>query len=397
MEKPKILILVMSANNDFFQAQMEDVKKTWIDLLYIEKTKKLIHDYCDEIEWFYYDNDEDSALVISQQEDGSLYYQKTPDVILDQNDPHHLITTYYSDRLTWHKTYSVFKYLYKENEKIYDKYDYVIRTNTSTYVNLPALVYTLYRDFNTPVINGVKNTELIYGVELVSSILIKTPKTFDVYARGNLIVLSKQTIKNTILKYDQLLQGTTGGGESDCGLIDDVMIGNIINSVNNNFDENSFEYLKYYRALPFNWFKSVEHGYNIRHKSSSKGLESNFKTDSENYQYNIGIQIKSYINRAVESEHYHEFHQKMLDNVFSNYSDEELQKIYDKINDYSKDPSVFVLGNLPHFPLSTVSKIIKNKSSLDFWTNYIISSLPNDVWLFDAKQKIVQNYIEKHS
>lgn len=397
MEKPKILILVMSANNDFFQTQMEDVKKTWIDLLYIEKTKKLIHDYCDEIEWFYYDNDEDSALIISQQEDGSLYCRKTPDVILDQNDPHHLITTYYSDRLTWHKTYSVFKYLYKKNEKIYDKYDYVIRTNTSTYVNLPALVYTLYRDFNTPVINGVKNTELIYGVELVSSILIKAPKTFDAYTRGNLIVLSKQTIKNTILKYGQLLQGTTGGGESECGLIDDVMIGNIINSVNNNFDENSFEYLKYYRALPFNWFKSVEHGYNIHHKSSSKGLESNFETDSENYQYNIGIQIKSYINRAVESEHYHEFHQKMLDNVFSNYSDEELQKIYDKINDYSKDPSVFVLGNLPHFPLSTVSKIIKNKSSLDFWTNYIISSLPNDVWLFDAKQKIVQNYIEKHS
>lgn len=396
MEKPKILILIMSANNDFFRSQMEDVKKTWIDLLYIENTKKLIDRYCEEIDWFYYDNNEDFALTISQQENGEIYYKKTSDVILDQNDPHHLITTYYSDKLTWHKTYSVFKYLYKENEKIYDKFDYVIRTNTSTYVNLPVLIYTLYRDFNTKTINGVPNTKLTYGVELISSVLIKAPKLLDVYVRGNLMVLTKQTIKNSILKFGHLLQGTTGGGESDCNLIDDVMIGNILNSVNNNFDETSFEYLKYYRALPFNWFKAVEHGYNVQHRSSSKGLESNFETDFESYQYNIGIQIKSYIDRTLESEHYQEFHQKMLDNVFSNYSDETLSEIYDKINKYSKNPSVFVLGNIPYYPLSLISKNIQNKHSREFWINYNISHLPNDVWLQKTVQNLTQKYIEKH-
>lgn len=395
MEKPKILILIMSANNDFFRAQMEDVKKTWIDLLYIENTKKLINQYCDEIDWFYYDNNEDFALDISHQETRGIYYKKTPDVILDQSDPHHLITTYYSDRLTWHKTYSVFKYLYKENKKIYDKFDYVIRTNTSTYVNLPALIYTLYRDFNTNTINGVPNKKLTYGVELISSGFVKTPKLLDVYARGNLIVLTKQTIKNSILKFGHLLQGTTGGGELDCNLIDDVMIGNIINSVNNNFDEDSFEYLKYYRALPFNWFKTVEHGYNIQHKSSSKGLESNFETDFDSYQYNIGIQIKSYIDRTIESEHYQEFHQKMLDNVFSNYSDETLSEIYDKINKYSKNPSVFVMGNIPYYPLRLISKNIQNEYSREFWINYIINNLPNDVWLQKTVEKLTSKYIKK--
>lgn len=396
MEKPKILILIMSANNDFFSSQIEDVKKTWIDLLYIENTKKLIDQYCEEIDWFYYDNNEDFALNISQQENGEIYYKETPDVIIDQNDPHHLITTYYSDRLTWHKTYSVFKYLYKENEKIYDKFDYVIRTNTSTYVNLPALVYTLYRDFNTKTINGVSNTKLTYGVELISSVFVKTPKLLDIYTRGNLMILTKQTIKNSILKFGQLLQGTTGGGESDCNLIDDVMIGNIINSVNNNFDDDSFEYLKYYRALPFNWFKTVKYGYNIQHKSSSKGLQSNFETDFENYKYNIGIQIKNYIDRSLEAEHYQEFHQKMLDNVFSKYSDETLSKIYDKINRYSKNPSVFVLGNLSHYPLSIILKNIQNKNSREFWINYIINHLPTDVWLQKIVQNLTPKYIEKH-
>jgi type III secretory pathway component EscR len=396
MEKPKILILIMSANNDFFRKQMEDVKKTWIKLLYIENTKKIIDQYCDEIDWFYYDNNEEFAMDISQQENGEIFFKKTPDVIIDQNDPHHLITTYYSDRLTWHKTYSVFKYLYKENEKIYDKFDYVIRTNTSTYVNLPALVYTLYRDFNAKTINDISNTNLTYGVELISSVFVKTPKLLDIYTRGNLMVLTKQTIKKTILKFGQLLQGTTGGGESDCNLIDDVMIGNIINSVNNNFDEDSFEYLKYYRALPFNWFKTVEHGYNIQHKSSSKGLESNFETDSENYQYNIGIQIKNYMNRTLESEHYQEFHQEMLTNVFPNYSEETLSEIYDKINNYSKNPSVFVLGNLPHYSLNVISKNIQNKYAREFWINYIINHLPNDVWLQKTVQNLTQKYIEKH-
>jgi hypothetical protein len=396
MEKPKILILIMSANNDFFHSQMEDVKKTWIDLLYIETTKKLINQYCDEIDWFYYDNDEDLALDISKQENGSFFYQKTPDVILDQDDAHHLITTYYSDKLTWHKTYSVFKYLYKENEKIYDKFDYVIRTNTSTYVNLPALVYTLYRDFNTKTINGISNTKLTYGVELISSVFVKTPKLLDIYARGNLMVLTKQTIKNSLLKFGHLLQGTTGGGELDCNLIDDVMIGNLINSVNNNFDEDSFEYLKYYRALPFNWFKSVKHGYNIQHKSSSNGLESNFETDLENYKYNIGIQIKNYIDRSLESEQYQEFHQKMLDNVFPNYSDEILSEIYDKINKYSKNPSTFVLGNLPYFPLHLISKNIQNENLRKFWINHIINHLPNDVWVQKTVKNLTSKYIEKH-
>ena len=396
MEKPKILILIMSANNDFFRNQMEDIKKTWIDLLYIENTKKLIDQYCDEIDWFYYDNNEDFALDISQQENGGIYYKKTPDVILDQNDSHHLITTYYSDRLTWHKTYSVFKYLFKENEKIYDKFDYVIRTNTSTYVNLPALVYTLYRDFNAKTINDIPYTKLTYGVELISSAFVKTPKLLDIYVRGNLMVLTKQTIANSILKFGQLLQGTTGGGESDCNLIDDVMIGNIINSVNNNFVEDSFDYLNYYRALPFNWFKTVEHGYIIQHKSSSKGLESNFETDSENYKYNIGIQIKNYIDRSLEAEHYQEFHQKMLDNVFSKYSDETLSGIYDKINKYSKNPSVFVLGNSPHYPLSIISKNIQNENTREFWINHIISNLPNDVWLQKTVKNLTSKYIETH-
>lgn len=396
MEKPKILILIMSANNDFFCSQMEDVKKTWINILYTENTKKLINQYCDEIDWLYYDNNEDFALDISRQENGNIYYKKTPDVILDQNDSHHLITTYYSDRLTWHKTYSVFKYLYKENEKIYDKFDYVIRTNTSTYVNLPALVYTLYRDFNTKTINGVDNTKLTYGVELISSPTVKTPKLLDVYMRGNLMVLTKQTIKNTILKFGQLLQGTTGGGETDCNIIDDVMIGNIINSVNNNFDENSFEYLKYYRALPFNWFKAVRQGYNIRHKSSSKGLESNFESDLQNYQYNIGIQIKNYLNRTIESTHYQEFHEKMFENVFATYSEETLSKVYDKINKYAKNPPVFVLGNIPYYPLSTLTKNIQNNKSRETWLNYCISNLPNDVWLQKNVNNLTQKYIKNH-
>lgn len=392
MKKPKILILIMSANQEFFNNQINDVKNTWIDLLYKENTKSIIDKYSEEIDWVYYDNDESQSLKINYTEDNKPFLGKTPDVLPDKNDKHHLITTYFSDRLTWHKTYSILNYLFKENKEIYNKYDYIIRTNTSTYVNLPFLIYTLYRDFNTPQINGVKNYELTYGVEFFSSMLSKVPKQFDVYARGNLIVLTRHTIQNILLKYGQLLQSTMGDGEETCTLIDDIMIGNLINCYHNNFTESSYDYLKYYRALPFNWYQSVQIGYTVNHKSSNNGLYSNWNSDKENYTYNIGVQIKNYIDRSKESKHYKEFHHKMCEEVYPLYTENFLENLYIKLNIYSNNPSVFICGNIPYLSFKDVSIIIQDKIGLEKFKTFMINNLPSDVWMF----KHVLNFTEKY-
>lgn len=381
MKKPKILILIMSASNDFFRAQMSDVKETWIDLLYKENTKSIIDNYCDDIDWLYYDNDDSRMFSITEQNDLKLI-DNYIGVIKDEQDSHHLITTYYADKFTWHKTYLVFKYLFKENQNIYNKYDYVIRTNTSTYLNLPLLSYVLYRDFNKETINNVENYKITYGADLISSIFESVPKEFDLYTRGNCMILSRYNIQNVILKYGQIFNGNIIKDET-IEISDDIRIGNLLNSYYNDFDEDSFKYLKYYKGLPFNWYRSAMYGFNNHHKTSSEGMASSFKLeDKPFYELNIAIQVKSYEFRSTESDNYHELHNKMKTRVYPDYSEEYLENLYNKIEKYSENPSVFLLGNINYMPLTYLKQFILDTEARKVFKSFILQNCPTDVFLY---------------
>lgn len=382
MKKPKILILIMSADTDFFKAQINDVKNTWINLLYKENTKYIINKHCEEIDWLYYDST-NSELFTYNIENNKGVITENIGVTLDKNDKHHLITTYYDDKFTWHKTYLVLKYLFKENESIYNKYDYVIRTNTSTYINLPLLTYILYKDYNTPIINSVNNYELTYGCELISSIFESVPKELDIYCRGNCIVLTRYNIKNIILKYGQLYNGEVIN-ENTTDIADDIRIGNLLNSYHNNFDEDSYNYINYYKAIPFNWFKSIPqgYGYKIGHKTSQNGISSSFKDhDKSFYKMACAIQLKNYFNRSLESEYYKELHEKMYQNIYTDYTEETLEELYNITEQYSKDPSVFLLGCLPYSNLSEIQYMFSSKELVKKFKSYLLLNCPSDVWL----------------
>lgn len=388
MKRPKILILIMSADTDFFKSQMNDVKNTWIDLLYKENTKNIINRYCEEIDWLYYDSTGAELFSYNIENNQGLITENTG-ATLDKNDKHHLITTYYDDKFTWHKTYLVLKYLFKENENIYDKYDYVIRTNTSTYINLPLLTFILYKDYNTPTINGINNYELTYGCEIISSIFEAVPKELDIYCRGNCIVLTRYNIKNIILKYGQLYNGEVIN-ENTTDIADDIRIGNLLNSYHNNFNEDSYDYIKYYKALSFNWFKCVPKAcsYNIMHKTSQNGLSSSFEEpDKSFYKMACAIQLKNYLNRSLESEYYKELHEKMCQYIYTDYTEETLKNLYNKIKQYSECPSVFLLGNLPYSNLSEIQYMFSNKELIKKFKSYILLNCPSDVWLNQQLQQ----------
>lgn len=132
MKNPKILILVMSASNEFFKKQIEDCKQTWLSLLdNNNKYKYIIDKYVDEIDWLYYDTVDEIYNLETQGNKilniSSIYNKK---VVIDSKNNHHLQNVLFDDRWTWQKTIDVFDWVCNDEESKYKDWDYIIRTNT---------------------------------------------------------------------------------------------------------------------------------------------------------------------------------------------------------------------------------------------------------------------------
>lgn len=310
----KILVLIMSCELGHFKAQEEDIRNTWL--------KDVIDKKYPNIDYLFY-----SA---SEQIPKHKYTKETHRLLLRCEDDIHN---------TFKKTYYSFKLL----ERLFGEYDYVIRTNTSTYINIE-----LANEF----IQSLDNDEILWTSECYSLSNAPCPMPLDIYGRGNGLILSKKII-NIILKegishlYFQKIS-------------DDEIIGNIMNSY---WIKQGKDYLDYIKSYKHGWYKCIETDFNVNHKISSWG-DSNDSWD--HIKQFITLQIRSYserrkssndlIDRDYEQKHYIELY-----NIFNTnkYSEEELKSQVSENFEYSKNPSIFIGSILGYIDLDDWKKINK--------------------------------------
>ena len=381
MKRPNILILIMSANQEHFINQIEDCKNTWLSILKDEKYSNIINKYVNKIDYLYYDANIKNKYNIVTMKDGDEYLEAdlSNNVLIDKHNKHHLCNILEDDSWTWQKTYDVFEYI--TNEEQYSDYDYVIRTNTSSYINILLLSYILYREFND---DSVDSNTMCYGSEMISMYSTSIPNPNDVYIRGNCLILPKYIINNVILKYGQIYNSTSYNGK-DNKVCDDVVIGNILNVYFNNFKKDNLDYLSHYTGLTQCWYKCVESSYHIRHKWSINDYNNKFDINNKEimdmFGGSVNIQVRTYYSdRSIEHEHYNELHENMKKYIYDNYCNENtLDTIYNKIkNTYSNNPSVFIQGNLPYLTLDEIKEVLIDKKKQQLLQIQCFISMPSD-------------------
>ena len=278
----KILITVMSCNDDFFIKQEQIMKETWIKQL----------NQFDNIDY--------------------IIYRGDPNIQKHKYDKEqHVLSLKCEDDLynTYKKTY----YAFKLANKIYD-YDYIFRTNTSTYVNI-----TLLNQF----IQELSNDEILWSSDLYSLSNSFCPYPLYLYGRGNGMILSKKLV-NIIL--------SEGISHLYLGKCDDWMIGNILNSY---WIKQGKDYLNYIKGYKHGWYKCVPEEQPNNHKLCVYG---NRNRDWDFIKQFITIQIKRYRERHLENDQYKELNETFEQNKYT----DDLEDIIKSNIEYSKRPSVFI-------------------------------------------------------
>lgn len=279
----KILIMVMSCNDEFFVTQEQVIKETWI--------KKI--DKFDNINY--------------------IIYRGDPNIQKHKYDKQeHLLTLKCEDDVnnTFKKTY----YAFNLAHKIFD-YDYIFRTNTSTYVNVELL-----NEF----VQNLDNDEILWSSDLYSLSNSFCPYPLYLYGRGNGILLSKKLVDII------LCEGISYLYLEKC---DDWLIGNILNSY---WIKQGKDYLDYIKGYHHGWYKCVPEEQPNNHKLCVYGNRNNSWEFVNKF---ITIQTKRYRERHLENEQSKELHKTFEDNEYNN---EELNKLVEDNFKYSERPSVFI-------------------------------------------------------
>ena len=278
----KILIMIMSCNDDFFVTQEQIMKETWIKQI----------DQFDNIDY--------------------IIYRGDPNIEKHKYDKqNHLLSLRCEDDLnnTYKKTY----YAFKLGHKIYD-YDYIFRTNTSTYVNVVLL---------NQFIQELDNDEILWASDLYSLSNSFCPYPLYLYGRGNGMILSKKLI-DIILS-----EGISHLYLEKC---DDWIIGNILNTY---WIKQGKDYLDYIKGYKHGWYKCVPEEQPNNHKLCVYG---NQNRDWEFIKQFITIQIKRYRERHLENAQYKELNETFEQNKYA----DDLEDIIKSNIEYSKRPSVFI-------------------------------------------------------
>ena len=148
----KILILAMSCNQDFFKREEDLCRQTWI---------KNISCF-DNIDYYIYTQSNDNNYYIDKN------YRKLWVPCVDTRFG------------TTEKTFKAISLLKKCN--ILDEYDYIFRTNLSTYINIPLL-----NEF----IQNITDDEITYATE---NFITKEqcPQPYNICPQGNGVICSRK-------------------------------------------------------------------------------------------------------------------------------------------------------------------------------------------------------------
>lgn len=212
---------------------------------------------------------------------------------------------------TFKKTYLALNFVSSNFE-----YDYIFRTNTSTFVNVDLL---------NSFIQTIDTENIIWTSELYSLKESPCPYPYMIYGRGNGIILSKNIIKRILHNGLNILYLKAH---------DDWGIGLVLNS---EYMSNNLNYLDFIKSYTHGWYKSVNVQYDNGH---SLCTYSNMNNSFDFLKKFITIQIKNYEDRYKENESHYELYR-----IFSNNMDENIDDSVNFIYEYSKNPNVFIGAN----------------------------------------------------
>lgn len=290
----KVLILVMGCQDEFFRHQYDIIKETW--------GKSLPEGF----QILYY---EGGSYMTTEAKEDKIFVACEDDL-----------------QSTFKKTWLALRWL--EQNSI--KYDYVFRTNTSTYINTTYL----YDIVN----NHIKDPLVMYGSDIYSLSESFTPYPLCLYARGNGMLMSHELVDVILSEGINLLY---------LNMTDDVAIGNIINSWH---IKNKRDYKQYLKGLPHGWYKCVPMVFDCGHQLCQYGRDDT----AEFFNKFCTIQIKRYRERELEEKHYYEFHELMSKSSLPSQN-------YDDFEKYSNNPSIFIGSILGYVNYDKWLKMDKNK------------------------------------
>ena len=248
---------------------------------------------------------------------------------VEYNEDTHILQLKCKDDInnTFKKTYEAFYFV---NNNYGDKYDYIFRTNTSTYVNidlLNAFVQSL----------SIKNKYDIWGGEIVYNVdndsLCNT-----LYIRGNGLLLNVETVRGIL---------NIGWGYyllNNINLIDDGTLGCIYNTYNSLYRKHYIQYIKSFKE---GWYKASLLPYSP-HKVCRM---TNENIDFDFLKQMIIIQIRNWYDRTKELEHF-----KIIDEVFKNNKDIDIDKTVQEQYEYANNPEVFLGNNYGFKPFNSIIK-----------------------------------------
>lgn len=298
----KLLITVMSCDKEFFSNQEELIKQTWAKDIIDGKYPNIdivFYMGCPVINETYFDND--LKTIVLKCEDG-----------LDN---------------TFKKTIRAFEYIDNNYE-----YDYIFRTNTSTYVNVQLL-----NEF----IQSITDDNVLYGSEIYSLSESTCPYPLCLFARGNSIILSKKHIGILLKDSYPLLY---------LNLCDDYTIGSIINS---HWIKQNIDYTQYIKGIPHGWYKCT---FTEVRNNHSLCTYYNTNTDINFLSQFITIQIRNYNDRNLETQHYLELH-----DLFSTYKLTEKDEAVNKVIEYTKNYDIFIGSILGYIPFEKWKNLDKHE------------------------------------
>jgi len=309
----------MSCKDEFFKKEEQDIRETWLKPLVDHEDGYEMFDWC--------------------------FYDASPDAVKHtySKDQHHLELRCEDDT---NHTYKKTWYALNAVEKLFGDYDYVFRTNTSTYVNLKLL---------SRFVETLDDDTTLWASELYSLSNSFCPYPLYLYGRGNGLLMPKKVV--SLL----LNNGKVALYLDKC---DDWMIGNILNSYWMSVGE---DYLSHIKSYTHGWYKCVPEDMPTNHKLCTYG---NHDKSYEKMGKFITIQVKRYRERELESKHYHELDGAMK---LGNPTEEELDSVCKEIHEYSEDPSVFIGSILGYVSYSEWKSCDKMKLF-----NYQVAHKAND-------------------
>lgn len=192
----KCLVLVMCCNQDFFLREEKKVRDTW--------AKDILSNIYEDIDYFMYTASNNDTSYIDYE--NRIIYISCDDSLHG----------------TFEKTSKCFELL--EKEHILEKYDFIFRTNTSTYVNVSLLNEFLHSE--------LIDNNLIYGGNVYCAKSACGPYNYSYYACGNSLLMPTKYLKlirkNILDKYIKEYYNVVPN-RKDVLNIDDNAIGFIIN------------------------------------------------------------------------------------------------------------------------------------------------------------------------